>query len=76
MKTAEIVFDGKEHYIMSHRELGLGVFGGHARYEWAKKKLNVDKLNMVSKDVFEVLKKNTDLLRLKNSSNAVIAQLV
>lgn len=57
VKSVEYVFDGKDYYILSHRELGLGVFGGHARFEWVKKQLKVDKLNMVSKDVFEVLKK-------------------
>ena len=57
MKTAEVVFDGNTYYILSHRELGLGVFAGHARYEWAKKALNIKDLKMVSKDVFEVLKK-------------------
>ena len=57
MKTAEIVYDGQDYYIMSHRELGLGVFAGHARYEWAKKVLNIKDLKMVSKDVFELLKK-------------------
>lgn len=64
-KTIEYVFDGKEYYIMSHRDLGLGVFGGHARYEWAKKKLNVDKLNMVSKDVFDILKNKHGSITIK-----------
>lgn len=65
MKTAEIVYDGQDYYIMSHRELGLGIFAGHARFEWVKKKLNVDKLNMVSKDVFDILKNKHGSITIK-----------
>lgn len=56
MKTVEVVFDGNTYYILTHREIGLGVFGGHARYEWTRKMLNTKDLKMVSKELFEVLK--------------------
>jgi hypothetical protein len=65
MKNVEVIFDGKDYYIMSHRDLGLGVFAGHARYEWTKKHLKIDKLQMVSKDVFEVLKKKHGSIMIK-----------
>ena len=56
MKTVEVIFDGNTYYILTHRELGLGVFGGHARYEWARKMLNVKDLKMVNKELFLLLK--------------------
>ena len=56
MKEVEFVFDGESYYILSHRELGLNIFGGHSRFLWFKNKMKIDDVKMISKEHFSVLK--------------------
>jgi hypothetical protein len=56
MKAVEFVFDGKDYYILSHRELGMSIFEGNARFLWFKQAMNIKEVRMVSKSLFEILK--------------------